>query len=84
MANRVRQVLPSERPMPVRVLISEWSGCGTFVLHTELAIDRWWLFLIVYFKLGTCCSDIVVIGSHHYPDTYSVVLSSHHVWSFQS
>jgi hypothetical protein len=39
MASRVRRVLPSERPMPVRGLISERSGCGKIVLHSESAID---------------------------------------------
>jgi len=63
MASGVRRVLPSERLTPVRGLISEWSGCGTIVLHSESAMDQWLLSLIVY--LGTCCRNIVVIGSHY-------------------
>ena len=60
MASGVRRVLPSERPTPVRDLIFEWSGCETIVLHESA--------LIVY--LGTCCCDILVIGSHHWSQTY--------------
>jgi hypothetical protein len=70
MASGVRRVLPSERPTPVRGLISEQSDCGT-----QSCIRSRPMIVVFDCILGNLQQRYCGYGkSSLVPDTYSVVL----------